>query len=319
MALISTTAALATLGGSILLYLIYSLASFLHTAFRRSSLSRYCHSNAYALITGASDGIGLCFAQELLSHGFNVILHGRNESKLKGIQSDFAKQYPSKDVRYYVADAARTGAEGWNQMEAMLEQVKDLPITVLMNNIGGMVGVDPVFEAVEGRTPAEVEHIIALNSIYPTQMARALLPVLKKQSPSLIMNISSLAAVFPTPFCSVYNGAKAYLVHWSHSLNIEMRALKADVEVLLVEVGTTFTTGNPGATGISFFTPTPRDLARGALQKVGCGKWKMVGYWPHALQNNALHWLPEPLMGMACVAVGKQFKGQQDEKMRKGK
>ena len=309
----------AILGSYLILKLLYSFASFLRVTFRSSSLSRYCHSNAYAVITGASDGIGLGFAQELLSAGFNVILHGRNESKLREIQGELKKQHPNKDVRYYIADAARIGLEGEIQMNGMMEQFKDLPITVLMNNLGGMVGVDPVFDTLENRSPAQVEHIIALNSIYPTQMARAFLPILKKHEPSLMMNISSIAAVLPTPFGTIYNGAKAYLVHWSHSLGVEMSASKRNVEVILIEVGTVLTTGNPTVTTTGLFTPTARDMARNTLQKAGCGKWKVVGYWAHALQKNCLYWLPEGLMEMACEKISIQIKEQQDEKLKKGK
>jgi 17beta-estradiol 17-dehydrogenase / very-long-chain 3-oxoacyl-CoA reductase len=90
---------IAVLGGFTALRLLYSLISFIYISFRPSSLSRYNHSNAYALITGSSDGIGFGFAHELLlSRGFNVILHGRNEKKLAGIKSDLIKQYPSRDV-----------------------------------------------------------------------------------------------------------------------------------------------------------------------------------------------------------------------------
>ena len=314
----SLTTILAALGALTLFRLTYSFLSFLYENIRTSSLSRYNHSNAYALITGASDGIGLGFAHELLANGFNIILHGRNESKLKGIQSDLQKQYPSKEVKYYVADAARTGPDAKNAMSAMLSQFGDLPITILINNVGGMAGVDPLFDALEKRTPEQVEHVIAMNSIYPTQMTRALLPILQKNSPSLIMNISSLAAVVPIPYGSIYNGAKSYLGHWSHSMTLEMRALKRDVEVLLMEVGMVVTPGNLVANSENLFTPGARHMAKSALQKVGCGKWKVVGYWGHALQKNSLYWLPEPVMQMVCVLVGNQMKTDLEEKAREG-
>lgn len=60
---------------------LYRLSKFLYVHLRSSSLSRYHHPNAWALVTGASDGIGLRFAEQLASHGFNVALHGRNLDK----------------------------------------------------------------------------------------------------------------------------------------------------------------------------------------------------------------------------------------------
>jgi short-subunit dehydrogenase len=302
------------IGGFTALRFLYLLVSFIYIPFRPSSLSRYNHSNAYALITGSSDGIGFAFAHELLSRGFNVILHGRNEKKLAGIKSDLLKQYPSRDVRYYISDAAKTGPESYAEMDAMLSSTKDLPITVLINNVGGMVGVSPLWKNLEDRAPADIEHVIALNSTYPTQMARALLPILKKNEPALILNISSLAAITSTPFITIYNGAKAYLVHWSHSLSCEMQATGSNIEVLLIEVGTTFTKGNPMTTGVSLFTPSARDMARSILQKVGSGKWKVVGYCGHAFQKYSLNWLPEWVIEKFIIAVAQMMKAEEEKK-----
>jgi 17beta-estradiol 17-dehydrogenase / very-long-chain 3-oxoacyl-CoA reductase len=217
-------------------------------------------------------------------------------------------------VRYYISDAAKTGPESYTEIDAMLSSIKDLPITVLINNIGGMVGVSPLWKNLEDRAPADIEHLIALNSTYPTQMARALLPILKKNEPALILNISSVAAVTSTPFITIYNGAKAYLVHWSHSLSCEMQATRSNIEVLLIEVGTAFTKGNPMATGANLFTPNARDMARSILQKVGSGKWKVVGYWGHAFQKNSLNWLPDWVMEKVIIAVAQMMKAEEEKK-----
>ena len=316
---VSIANVLATVGAFLVVPLLYSFVIWIYTNVRSSSLSRYNHSNAYALVTGASDGIGLGFVTELLSSGFNVILHGRNEDKLQGICTSLRHQFPGKGIKYYVANAAATGTESEKQMDAMLARVGDLPITMLVNNVGGVVGVEPIFDTLENRTAWQVEHILALNSLYPTQMARALLPVLKKNEPSLIMNISSLAAVTPVPFNTIYNGTKSYLNHWSHSLGLELKAAKRDIEVLLIEVGTVVTPGNPWSTKPHLFTPTSTTMAQNALQKVGCGQWKVVGYWPHSLLKNSIYWLPDWLMTTVCVKIALQMKHDQDEKARKAR
>lgn len=75
---------------------------------RSSDLERYRHKEEHkepwALITGSSDGIGLAFAYELASAGFNVILHGRNLSKLENAKKSIAQEHPSRSIHTVVAE-----------------------------------------------------------------------------------------------------------------------------------------------------------------------------------------------------------------------
>lgn len=75
-----------------------------------SALHRYLRDHhgrkSWALVIGASNGIGEGFAYELCSHGFNVVLHGRHVEKLTRIQEALRAEYPKSKVRIVVADAA---------------------------------------------------------------------------------------------------------------------------------------------------------------------------------------------------------------------
>jgi 17beta-estradiol 17-dehydrogenase / very-long-chain 3-oxoacyl-CoA reductase len=97
------------IGTTVLLYAAYSCASFGFSQLRPSQLHRYARSGngAWALVTGASDGIGLAFVHELLNRDFNVLLHGRNKSKLEKLKAELAKQYPKRSVEIAVADASQ--------------------------------------------------------------------------------------------------------------------------------------------------------------------------------------------------------------------
>jgi NAD(P)-dependent dehydrogenase (short-subunit alcohol dehydrogenase family) len=68
-----------------------------------STLDRYLRDyqgeKSWALVTGSSDGIGKGIAHELCSHGFNVVLHGRNAEKLSRVQSSLLAEYPNVQVR----------------------------------------------------------------------------------------------------------------------------------------------------------------------------------------------------------------------------
>src|SRR5271154_6519096 len=74
-----------------------------------STLGRYLRDyqgeKSWALVTGSSDGIGKGIAYELCSHGFNVVLHGRNAEKLSRVQASLLAEYPKVQVRKVITDA----------------------------------------------------------------------------------------------------------------------------------------------------------------------------------------------------------------------
>ena len=103
---------------------------------RPSTLHVYRHSKSgsWALVTGASDGIGLGFCEELLARGFNVLLHGRNPQKLDRIIGELSTKYPERSLDKVIADASKYD----NGYEEIARKVKSLhgPLTVLVNNVG---------------------------------------------------------------------------------------------------------------------------------------------------------------------------------------
>ena len=103
---------------------------------RPSSLHKFLQGKeSYALITGASDGIGRALAQELYGRGFNLILHGRNEAKLKGVIEDIraSTKGAGRDIRYFIASADVADVD----FNKIVDPFKALHITLLINNVGG--------------------------------------------------------------------------------------------------------------------------------------------------------------------------------------
>lgn len=123
------------------LYLFMRFASFLHLHFVHSSkLHQYRRPGAWALVTGASSGIGEAFARGLARNEFNVVLHGRNEEKLKILAAKLEGEFKTVSFKYVIADAATS--HGMKQaIERMANEMAQLPgpLTVLVNNAGGMV------------------------------------------------------------------------------------------------------------------------------------------------------------------------------------
>ena len=78
-------------GIAVLLYAVYTVFYWIYVNFvRKDSLQRYKGRDTWAIVTGGSNGIGLAFAERLATRGFNVLITGRNEEKLKRVCEELA-------------------------------------------------------------------------------------------------------------------------------------------------------------------------------------------------------------------------------------
>ena len=221
-----------TVGVVASIYLAIRFIRFAYLFTRPSSLHRYHHGeHPWALVTGASDGIGYGFAQELAAKGFNVLLHGRNPAKLEKKKSQLTEEFPNVRFRIIVADAAEVSEK---QIEDIVSRLKDLHITILVNNVGGSSILKPLVD----HTFAEMDYMLNVNARFPSQLTRAILPILSKsEEPSLIINIGSLGTESGIPYSVTYSCCKALNMAFSKSLDIELRAEGQKVDVLGVPVG----------------------------------------------------------------------------------
>ena len=305
---------LAIAGASSLIYLLYNIFNFLYLHFfRPSSISRYTHpaqgprvatryndGRTWALITGASDGIGKGFAEEWCSRDSHIILHGRNAAKLNKVKAALNAQWPNIQIKLAVIDAG--DAKMVEKIEDLAREVVDLPIKVLINNVGGSGPVRPTWRELQRRTREEIDLLIDVNLRFSTHLTRVMLPILLRNKSSLILNVGSVAALIPSPWLTVYAGSKAFNLAWSRSLTAEMRATGEDVEVLGIIVGEVQAQHN-STRDTGLFRPSSRTMARAALGMVGCGKAVVTPYVGHALQMAMVGILPESLLNWLSIRV----------------
>ncbi|TVY38158.1 Very-long-chain 3-oxoacyl-CoA reductase [Lachnellula subtilissima] len=308
-----------TLTGAItLLTLLFKTARFIHIYTRPSSLPRYLHTSPsgkspWALVTGASDGIGKGYSHELASHGFNIILHGRNPYKLCSVRASIQASYPKTQIRLMVLDA--TACTAADIAAAVKELVcEGLHVTVLVNNVGtGTTPSGHVFANYEDEEPSDIDAIINTNARFPALITHFVLPIL--QTPALILTMGSISDV-GSPYISVYSGTKAFDSSFSKALRREMVAEGRDVEVLAMMTAMVTETGTSNGE-VSIVQPDARVFARSALQRVGCGHEAVEGWCAHWLVRAFTQCIPDSwLTGML---IGSVRVAMEEDGKRKGK
>ncbi|KAI6877647.1 hypothetical protein KC360_g9087 [Hortaea werneckii] len=285
---------------------LQDLGSFVYFhLLRRSSLHRLKAPDAsgppWALITGASDGIGKGFAQELCHEGFNVILHGRNEQKLQAVRDELLEQYPQRSVEIFTMDASTIATQHADLEEQLQKRFGHLNLRLLINNVA--TTTQPLFAPLTARTASAIALGIEGTAHFPTQITRALLPQLRRHQPATILNIGSGVSELPAPYLTFYSAAKAYNKTFSANLAAELQAEGQDVEVLALLVGMV-ATNTPAVRVPSFLVPSARRFARCCLGTVGCGSRVVWPYWPHAVQfGGLLGMLPGWVLERAVLGI----------------
>lgn len=224
------------------------------------------------------------------------------------------KTHPETSFRTLIADAS-TSHGMKSTIESMTASLSTLPgpLTILLNNVGGAGGL-PSFTSLAAHTHADVDGLLNLNIRFATQLTRALLPLLRQNTPSLILNSGSGAGRLPLPYLGVYSGCKAYLRLFTASLAQELAAEGADIEVMLASIGNT---GNAGGHGESkgllarLLAPSAARVARGALERVGCGRVCVPPVWEQGVVEGIMMALPE---GVVTGVLGRVAKKERAER-----
>jgi uncharacterized protein len=173
-------------------------------------------ASRWALVTGASAGIGAAFARELASRNVNLILTARRTDRLQALAEELKTRYPIK-TEIVACDLARIAAPG----ELCAEIAKrGLNVDVLINNAG--YGVPGSF-----LTPAWQEHVdfIQVLMTAPAHLCYLLLPGMRQRGYGRIVNIASLAGHIPgSAGHTLYAASKAFMIKFSQSLALENRS-----------------------------------------------------------------------------------------------
>ena len=168
----------------------------------------------FALITGASSGIGTEFARQLARDAWNPVLVSRNEKKLNDLKAELNKNDSTQCI-VIPADLSEVGAA-----EKVFKACNDrgIQIDVLINNAGvGMFG-----ESVE-LPLKDTAAMLELNVVSLTGLCRLFGAEMKKRGSGYILNVGSLIGNFAAPFFASYSASKSYVLHYSIALRNELK------------------------------------------------------------------------------------------------
>uniref|UniRef100_A0A182IM84 Steroid dehydrogenase n=1 Tax=Anopheles atroparvus TaxID=41427 RepID=A0A182IM84_ANOAO len=242
----------------------------------------------WAVVTGASDGIGKGYAQYLASRRMKVVLVARNESKLNRVAQELTEKYGVR-TKVLVADFSKDD----ELYDRLKRELAALDVGILVNNVG--MGYDRAM-CVDELPNGVVRSLLKVNIESMTLLCHALVPAMKQRGRGLIVNISSLSAAAPSPFLTVYAASKAYVRSFSVALREELCQHRVEVQTVLpgfvrtnmTEVITTEFKDGPIA---KHLVPLD-DYMRYAGFAIGKTD-RTCGYWTHGLQYAGLNLVPE--------------------------
>lgn len=172
---------------------------------------------SWAVLTGATSGIGKAYAIELAKRKVNLVLISRSIDKLNDTAKHIKSLYPV-DVKVIQVDFG----SGEKIYESIENELKFLDIGILVNNVGVAPPV-PQFRPFDKIPPDHLWKEITINAGATAMMTRIVLPQMKLQRRGIIVNMGSMSSRKPHPYLTNYAATKSYLQLLSSSLNAELK------------------------------------------------------------------------------------------------
>ncbi len=187
----------------------------------------------WALITGASSGIGAEFARKLAERGMHLVLTARRQKLMQQLADELDTRHGTK-CEIFAADLSEP-----SQVKRLVDEIqaREITIELLVNNAGFAVVADL------GNTDADrVQEMLRLNVGALTDLTYCLLPGMLERQHGAVINVSSVSGFQPVAYMGAYAATKAYILHFSEAIWAEVRDRGVTVMALC-----------PGVTRTAFF------------------------------------------------------------------
>lgn len=241
----------------------------------RSVIDRY--ADRWALVTGASSGIGEAFAQKLAARGMHLVLTARRGELLDRIANDLYTKHGTKTI-VLVADLSDP-AEPKRILDSI--DAKNIEVELLVNSAGfGVVG------DIESTRIDDVLRMLRLNIGALTDLTYRVLPAMLERQHGAVINVASAAGFQPVAYTGAYAASKSYILHFSESMWAE--CYDRGVTVMALCPGVT-RTGFFEAAGVPGWlkkhrSQLPEQVVRAALKGLEKRRsYYVPGWWNYLL------------------------------------
>jgi len=234
----------------------------------------------WALITGASSGIGKEFAKQLAQRGLNVVLVARRIDKLKQLADEIVKNY---NVQAKIVQADLTKPDFLTKIK---EVTNDLEIGLLVSN-AGMMYIGNYFD----NTPENEIKMIDLNIKAPAILTHYFGQQMIKRKRGGIIYTASMLGFMGTPYSSAYAGTKAHEIVKAEGLAYELKPNGVDVLVLNPGLTQTEMTSKNDFSKMPMKLMKPELVAKSAINAIGKRTMVTPGF-----MNNMMNWMSKHIM-----------------------
>ncbi|HNS17682.1 MAG TPA: SDR family oxidoreductase [Bacteroidales bacterium] len=241
----------------------------------------------YALITGASSGIGYELAKRFAKNGYDVILVARQENKLVQFARELEKEY-TIHARVMAIDVSRPDAA--NEISKWIQD-KSLTVDYLVNNAGFYV------KGAFSETRWEDEQkMILMQCLNHTRLTKLLLPGMLVRGRGGILNIGSTGSFVPGPYNAVYCAVKSFVLSFSEALAEEVACSGVTVTALCPGgIRTTFQDLNNRRGAFFFPVMDPVKVAETGFNALMNGKRLVVPGMANKIQVFMVRFIPRKI------------------------
>ncbi len=241
----------------------------------------------WALVTGASSGIGAEVARELARRGWSLVLTARSEDPLRALGKEI-EAGTGVAVEVVPADLNLPGAPG------LLEEATEgrgIRVDLLVNN-AGLGDFRPFLEGERERSL----RILQVNVAALTDLSWRFASRMAERGGGRILNVASTAAFQPGPGMAVYYASKAYVLSLSEGLRVEFRGHGISVTTLCPGPTTSGFQAEAGmeGSGVFRFLPLPgsREVARFGVDQALRGRGVVIHGWTNRLLATLVRFVP---------------------------
>ncbi|EFX74276.1 hypothetical protein DAPPUDRAFT_307355 [Daphnia pulex] len=257
----------------------WNVCHFVFTTFLGSWLKLNLNLMDYgpwAVVTGATDGIGKAYAHKLASIGLDVVLISRSPSKLQATAKEIKTLYPFVHIKTVAIDF--TGDR--SIYKAIDLELADLDIGILINNVGMNNGFCQPFTDLEDANI--LDDLIHCNVSSMARMTHMILPRMIRKSRGVIINIGSISGAFATPLATVYAATKAFVDKFSRDLTAELSGTGVLVQTVLPGYVMTNMLSVTSFSKSSWTVPNPQDFVEANFRTLGLES-RTASFWYHKL------------------------------------